>query len=80
LIANLVMEAFGWQVGGPRAAERATMLTVMFTGNIVAALAGGAMLAAFARATTPCTTTAPNLDVTANAPITDEERRLTSAE
>jgi hypothetical protein len=63
LIANLVMEALGWQVGGPRAAERATMLTVMFTGNIVAALAGGAMLAAFAGETTPFTTAAPNVDL-----------------
>ena len=28
LAVNLGMEALGWQVGGPGAAERATMLTV----------------------------------------------------
>ena len=38
------MEALGWQVGGPGAAERATMLTVLFVSNLGAALAGGAML------------------------------------
>lgn len=41
---NLVMEALGWVVGGPNAAERYTMLTVMFLGNFGAALAGGAVL------------------------------------
>lgn len=44
LIVNLVMEASGWVVGGPRAAERFTMLTVMSLGNLGAALAGGAVL------------------------------------
>jgi hypothetical protein len=44
LAVNLVMEAFGWVVGGPGAAERTTMLTVLFVGDSVAALAGGAML------------------------------------
>jgi hypothetical protein len=44
LAVNLGMEALGWQVGGPGAAERATMLTVLFTSNLGAALAGGAML------------------------------------
>jgi hypothetical protein len=38
------MEALGWQVGGPNAAARATMLTVMFAGNAGAALIGGAWL------------------------------------
>ena len=42
--ANLVMEMLGWVVGGPGAAERATMLTVLFVGNLAAALAGGATL------------------------------------
>lgn len=41
---NLAMEALGWVVGGPNAAERYTMLTVMFLGNLGAALAGGAVL------------------------------------
>ena len=41
---NLGMEALGWQVGGPGAAERATMLTVLFVSNLGAALASGAML------------------------------------
>jgi hypothetical protein len=44
LAVNLGMEALGWQVGGPGAARRATMLTVLFVSNLGAALAGGAML------------------------------------
>jgi len=44
LAVNLGMEALGWQVGGPGAAERATMLMVLFVSNLGAALAGGAML------------------------------------
>ncbi len=44
LAVNLGMEALGWQVGGPGAAERATMLTVLFVSNLGAALAGGALL------------------------------------
>jgi hypothetical protein len=44
LAVNLAMEAAGWVVGGPRAAERFTMLTVMFAGDLGAALAGGAVL------------------------------------
>jgi len=41
LVVNLAMEAAGWVVGAPRAAERLTMLVVMSLGNIGAALAGG---------------------------------------
>lgn len=44
LIVNLVMEASGWVVGAPGAAERYTMVTVMFAGNLGSALAGGAVL------------------------------------
>jgi hypothetical protein len=44
LAVNLVMESLGWVVGAPRAAERFTMLTVLFAGNLGAALAGGAVL------------------------------------
>ena len=44
LTVNLIMEAAGWVVGAPGAAERATMITVMSLGNLAAALAGGAML------------------------------------
>jgi hypothetical protein len=44
LCVNLLMEALGWVVGAPRAAERATMLTVMFSGNLAAALVGGAVI------------------------------------
>lgn len=44
LAVNLGMEALGWQVGGPGAAERATMLTVLFVSNLGAALVGRAML------------------------------------
>ena len=43
---NLVMEACGWVVGGPNAAARYTMLTVMILGNLGAALAGGAVMGA----------------------------------
>lgn len=44
LIVNLVMEASGWVVGAPGAAERFAMLTVMFAGNLAAALAGGGVI------------------------------------
>lgn len=44
LTVNLVMEALGWVVGAPRAAERFTMLTVLSLGNLGAALAGGAVM------------------------------------
>jgi hypothetical protein len=44
LVVNLAMEASGWVVGAPGAAARYTMLTVMFAGNLGAALAGGAVL------------------------------------
>lgn len=44
LFVNVVMEMNGWVVGAPGAAERATMLTVMFAGNLAAALVGGAVL------------------------------------
>ena len=43
LVVNLAMEALGWQVGGPNAAARNTMLTVMFAGNLAAAIVGGAL-------------------------------------
>jgi len=46
LVVNLGMHQLGWQVGGPNAASRATMLTVMLAGNLGAALAGGAALGA----------------------------------
>ncbi|HJW91522.1 MAG TPA: hypothetical protein VJ436_12840 [Anaerolineales bacterium] len=46
LCVNLTMEALGWVVGAPGAAERATMLTVMFSGNLAAALVGGAVIGA----------------------------------
>ena len=44
LLINLLMDALGWRVGAPGAAERATMLTVMMAGNLAAALAGGGIL------------------------------------
>jgi hypothetical protein len=49
LVVNLVMEFSGWVVGGPNAAERYTMLTVMFLGNLGAALAGGSVLGVIVR-------------------------------
>jgi hypothetical protein len=45
LCINLLMESLGWVVGAPGAGERATMLTVMFAGNLGAALVGGGLLA-----------------------------------
>jgi hypothetical protein len=44
LVVNLAMEASGWVVGAPGAAEWATLLVVMFVGNLGAVLAGGAVL------------------------------------
>ncbi|MEJ2597006.1 MAG: hypothetical protein P8Z00_01660 [Anaerolineales bacterium] len=44
LALNLLMESLGWRVGAPGAAERFTMLTVMFVGDLGAALAGGSAL------------------------------------
>ncbi|MBI3741926.1 MAG: hypothetical protein HY257_09255, partial [Chloroflexi bacterium] len=44
LIVNLTMDALGWRVGAPNAAERATMLTTAFLGNFAAALAGGGVI------------------------------------
>lgn len=41
LVVNLIMEAAGWVVGAPGAAERATMVTVLALGNIAAGLIGG---------------------------------------
>jgi hypothetical protein len=44
LVVNVAMDALGWQVGGPRAAERFTMLTVAFAGCLAASAALGGML------------------------------------
>lgn len=44
LAVNMVMLALGWQVGGPGAAARSTMITVMLTSNAGTALAGGAAM------------------------------------
>lgn len=44
LAVNLTLQALGWVVGAPGAAERATMLTVMLTGNFAAALVGGGVM------------------------------------
>ena len=44
LCIDLLMDALGWRVGAPGAAERATMLTVMMAGALAAALVGGGTL------------------------------------
>lgn len=44
LVVNMIMLSLGWQVGGPGAAERFTMITVMLTSNAGAALVGGAAM------------------------------------
>lgn len=41
LVVNRWMQAAGWVVGGPGAAERATMVTVLAVGALAAAIAGG---------------------------------------
>jgi hypothetical protein len=46
LIANVIQDLLGRRVGGPNAAQTATMITVMFISNTMAALA---MTAAIAR-------------------------------
>lgn len=60
LAVNLLMQALGWQVGGPNAAARSTMLTVLFLGNLAAAVAGGALLGwRFGRGQRPMAAPAP---------------------
>lgn len=44
LIVNVLMDAAGWRIGAPGAAERFTMLTVAFAGSSAAALTAGAAL------------------------------------
>ncbi|CAG0946582.1 hypothetical protein ANRL1_03113 [Anaerolineae bacterium] len=44
LVVDLLMDAVGYRVGAPGAAERFTMLTVMFLGNLAASLTGGAAI------------------------------------
>lgn len=44
LAVNLAMEALGWVVGAPGAAQRATMVTVLALGNVATALVGGAVM------------------------------------
>ncbi len=44
LIVNLLLDSWGWQVGAPSAAERATMLVTAFSGNVAAALVGGGVV------------------------------------
>jgi hypothetical protein len=44
LIMDLLLDMLGMRVGAPRAAERATMLTVAFLGSAAAAFSGGAIL------------------------------------
>ncbi len=44
LIVNVGMDALGWRVGAPRAAERFTMLAVTFVGSIASSATIGAAL------------------------------------
>jgi hypothetical protein len=44
LLVNLGMESLGWVVGGPGAAQRLTMVTVLFLGNLSAALTAGGLM------------------------------------
>jgi hypothetical protein len=45
LAVDLILDAVGYRVGAPGAAERATMVTVLFSGALAAAAAGGAVVA-----------------------------------
>lgn len=44
LLVNLTLETFGFRVGAPGAAERATMVTTALSGALAASLAGGAVI------------------------------------
>jgi len=44
LVVDLLLDALGYRVGAPGAAERATMLTVMLTSNVAASFAGGGVI------------------------------------
>ena len=44
LVVNLTLDGLGWRVGAPGAEARATMLTTALLGNLLAALAGGAVI------------------------------------
>ena len=44
LLINLLMDALGWRVGAPHAAERATMLVVSLLSATAAAIAAGATI------------------------------------
>jgi len=44
LLADIVQDMLGRRVGGPGAERTATMLTVAFIGNIIAAFAGSAVM------------------------------------
>lgn len=46
-LVNLTLDLFGMRVGAPGAAERATMMVTMLTGNLVGAFGGGAALGYF---------------------------------
>jgi hypothetical protein len=49
LAVNVLMDAFGWRVGAPGAAERFTMITVMMVSNLGVALASGAVIGVLLR-------------------------------
>lgn len=42
--AELILDVLGWRVGAPGAAEKATMLTVLFLGSLAASFGGGGVL------------------------------------
>jgi hypothetical protein len=44
LIINVIMDALGWRVGGPNAAQRGTMLVVTALSSAAAALAAGSAI------------------------------------
>ncbi len=46
LLVDMAMDAMGWRVGAPGAAQRATMLTVTLVGSLAAAFTAGVTLGA----------------------------------
>jgi hypothetical protein len=57
---NLTMDALGWRVGAPGAAERGTMVTTALLGNLTAAMAAGVVIGRVVWARTRARDRAPN--------------------
>ncbi len=47
LVVDFLMDSFGYRVGAPGAVQRATMITVLLTGDVAASLAAGTVIGWF---------------------------------